>query len=103
MFYLNFSGLFCIMSVEDCHAHLWQGDTLGALPVKIIAVRSYCSLAECISSESKFMDSPCSCSCVGISDDTDKQVRGPLSLSYPDLSLGDLPDYGVLNRKAPRK
>lgn len=80
------------MSVEECHALLWQGNTLGLLPVIIIAVRSYCSLPECISSESKFMVSPCSCSCVGISDDTDKQVRGPLSLSYPDLSLGDLPD-----------
>lgn len=91
------------MSVEECHVHLWQGDTLGVLPVIIIAIWSNCSLAKCLSSESKFMDSPCSCSCVGISDDTDKQVRAPPKLSYPDLFLGDLPDYGVLNRKEPRK
>lgn len=59
IFCLKFSGLFCVVAVEDCHAHLWQADTLGILPVIIIAVWPYCSLAEHISRESEFRDSWC--------------------------------------------
>jgi len=58
------------MSVEECRAYIWQGDTLGVLPVITVTAQSYCSLEECISSEGKFMESPCSRSYVGISGDT---------------------------------
>lgn len=86
-----------MVAAEDCHAHLWQADTLGILPVIIITVWPYCSLAEHISRESKFRDSWCACSCVVIIADTDTQVRGPLSPSYSDLTLGRSARLEVLN------
>jgi len=86
-----------MLAVEDCHAHLWQAFQLGILPVIIITVQSYCSLAKHISGESECRNSWCSCSCVGIIGVTDTQVRGPLSPYYSDLTLGRSARLEVLN------